>query len=373
MVFRHYCLVLLNPKSDLSDEIIKISESQLRAIKGKGISIYTFTSVVDTAILSDYFKSFEVNFLLFELDKQTSAYNFNDKIKEDDLFGFINDYTKINEYEELSNKLLDDIISENIGYVSGSTNNINKSNTSYTSRRKKDLLVDDEVIDEEIKDLTKSEINERLNKIIDKGLDNLTEFDKKMLESINKKQNCPLYSKIASIYVNAIIKNRTFISWEQIENYLDTIIERIRHSGENYDAVVGIKTGGAIISDYISLKLGIPNYKVKLSLSEYNCNKQPINVVDDIFKKMVLNNYGEFTVCEGIDESLEGKNIILIDELVASGRTMTETYKYLKNEKHVGNIYATSVALYKKAYKGHINIDYVLPQTVLIWPWGYDN
>ncbi len=187
MVFRHYCLVLLNPKSDLSDEIIKISESQLRAIKGKGISIYTFTSVVDTAILSDYFKSFEVNFLLFELDKQTSAYNFNDKIKEDDLFGFINDYTKINEYEELSNKLLDDIISENIGYVSGSTNNINKSNTSYTSRRKKDLLVDDEVIDEEIKDLTKSEINERLNKIIDKGLDNLTEFDKKMLEKLSNK------------------------------------------------------------------------------------------------------------------------------------------------------------------------------------------
>ena len=197
--------------------------------------------------------------------------------------------------------------------------------------------------------------------------------DSNMIESIKKKQNSPLYSKLGSIYSNAIIHNRTFISWEQLEKYLDTIIERIKHSGERYDAVVGIKTGGAIISDYISLKLGIPNYKVKLSLSEYNCNKQPIHVVDDILKKIVLNDYGEFTVCEGIDESLEGKNIILIDELVSSGRTMTETYKYLKNEKNVGNIYATSVALYKKAYKGDINIDYVLPNTVLIWPWGYDN
>ena len=45
----------------------------------------------------------------------------------------------------------------------------------------------------------------------------------------------------------------------------------------------------------------------------------------------------------------------------------------IKNEKNVGNIYATSVALYKTAYKGDINIDYVLPSTVLIWPWGYDN
>jgi len=174
-------------------------------------------------------------------------------------------------------------------------------------------------------------------------------------------------------HFNAIIQNRTFISWKQLEKYLDTIVERIRHSGENFDAVVGIKTGGAFISDYISQKLDIPNYKVKLSLSEYKCNKQPSNVVDDIVKKMILNDYGKFTVCEGIDESLEGKNIILIDELVASGRTMTETYKYLKNEKHVGNIYATSVALYKRAYKGDINIDYVLPKTVLIWPWGYDN
>ena len=197
--------------------------------------------------------------------------------------------------------------------------------------------------------------------------------DPNMIESIKKKQKSPLYSKLGSIYSNAIIHNRTFISWEQLEKYLDIIIERIRHSGERYDAVVGIKTGGAIISDYISLKLGIPNYKVKLSLSEYKCNKQPINVFDDIVKKTLLNNYGKFTVCEGIDESLEGKNIILIDELVASGRTMTETYKYLKNEKNVGNIYATSVALYKKVYKGDINIDYVLPNTVLIWPWGYDN
>lgn len=197
--------------------------------------------------------------------------------------------------------------------------------------------------------------------------------DPKMLESIKKKQNCPLYSKIGSIYANAIIQNRTFISWKQLEKYLDTIVERIRHSGGTYDAVVGIKTGGAIISDYISLKLGIPNYKVKLSLSEYNCNKQPINVVSDIIKKNLLNGHGKFTVCEGIDESLEGKNIILIDELVSSGRTITETYKYLKNEKHVGNIYATSVALYKRAYKEDINIDYVIPNTVLIWPWGYDN
>jgi hypoxanthine phosphoribosyltransferase len=197
--------------------------------------------------------------------------------------------------------------------------------------------------------------------------------DTKMKESINKKQNCPLYTKIGSIYANAVIHNRTFISWEQLEKYLDVIIERIRHSGERYDAVVGIKTGGAIISDYISLKLGIPNYKIKLSRSEYNCDKQPTNAINDIIKKNIFNDLGTFTVCEGIDESLEGKNVILIDELVTSGKTINEGYKYLKNEKHGGNIYAATISLYKQKYAGDITIDYVLPETVLIWPWGYDN
>ena len=197
--------------------------------------------------------------------------------------------------------------------------------------------------------------------------------DTKMKESINKKQNCPLYTKIGSIYANAIIQNRTYISWEQLEKYLDVIIERIRHSGERYDAVVGIKTGGAIISDYISLKLGIPNYKIKLSRSEYNCDKQPTNAINDIIKKNIFNDLGKFTVCEGIDESLEGKNVILIDELVTSGKTINEGYKYLKNEKYVGNIYAATISLYKQKYAGDITIDYVLPGTVLIWPWGYDN
>ena len=183
-----------------------------------------------------------------------------------------------------------------------------------------------------------------------------------------------MYLKVCSIYANSLIQNITFISWRQLENYLDIIIERIKLSGKKYDAVVGIKTGGAILSDYISLKLELPNYKVKLSRKEYNCNKTPHNLINDIFQKKLLNNLGEFTVCEGIDDNLEGKNIILIDELVSSGKTMSETYNYLKNEKQVNEIYVTTISLCKKTYDDiQFKINYVLPKTVLIWCWGYDN
>lgn len=197
--------------------------------------------------------------------------------------------------------------------------------------------------------------------------------DKDMMASIKKKQESPLYIKLGSLYANAIIQNRTFISWAQLEDYLDIIVERIRHSGKQYDAVVGIKTGGAIVSDYISLKLGIPNYKIKLSREEYNCDKQPNNTVGDMIKKNLYYKQGEFTICEGINNSLNGKNVILIDEIVATGKTMEEAYNYLKERKRVNDIYPTCVSFYKPQYKGQLNINYVLNGTILVWPWGYDN
>ena len=194
-----------------------------------------------------------------------------------------------------------------------------------------------------------------------------------MISSIKKKQDSPLYTKIGSIYINAVIQNRTFISWTQLEKYLNIITNNIQNSGQTYNAVVGIRTGGAIISDYISQKLNLPNYKIKLSRSDYNCNKQPYNAINDIVKKNVLSSYGEFQICEGIDDNLQGKNIILIDELVSSGKTINEAYDYLKNEKQVSNIYPTTISLYKEKYKGNINVNYVIEGTVAIWPWGYDN
>lgn len=151
------------------------------------------------------------------------------------------------------------------------------------------------------------------------------------------------------------------------------MIDKIKKSQIKYDAVVGIKTGGAIISDYISLKLGLPNYKIKLTREEYNCNKQYSDTIDDIIKKNVTNVRSEYTICEGIDDNLEGKNIILVDELVSTGKIMEESCIYLKEQKYVNFVYPTCIGFYKSKYKGSIRINNILNHTVLIWPWGYDN
>jgi hypoxanthine phosphoribosyltransferase len=197
--------------------------------------------------------------------------------------------------------------------------------------------------------------------------------DRKMYDSIKKKQDSPLYIKIGSLYANSLIQEITFMKWYELEHYLDKMVERIKQSEIDYHAVVGIKTGGAIISDYISLKLGLPNYKIKLTREEYNCNKQYAETIDDIVKKNFTKKQGEFTICEGIEDNLEGKNIILVDELVSTGKTMEESYNYLKEQKYANIVYPTCIGFYKSTYIGSLQINNILNDTVLIWPWGYDN
>lgn len=208
-----------------------------------------------------------------------------------------------------------------------------------------------------------SEINEPLPKWI----------DPQMLPSIKKKMESPYYLKFLTIYGNAITQEVTFLSWKEVELCLDDIIKKIKDSNINYDAIIGIKTGGAIISDYISKKLNIKNYKVKLTRSEYNCNKKPINSIKELLLKFVLHNYGTYDVCEGIDDNLTGKNVILIDEHISTGTTLLSTIKYLRDEKHVDVIFPSAISITKQFYRGDIFINYIIPKLVCVWPWGYDN
>jgi len=195
--------------------------------------------------------------------------------------------------------------------------------------------------------------------------------DPVMMQSIKKKQNSPFYMKVISIYVNTVWQIKTHINWEQLEHFLDIIIDKIRNSGERFDAIVGIKTGGAIIADYMSIKLGLPNYKIKITNRAFNCDKNPKDALEDIRLKLFYKKY-DYIICEEIDDNLTGKNIILVDESVISGVTINEAYKYLKEQKKVNYIYPTSISLDKRTYKYDLDIPHATSQCV-VWPWGYDN
>ena len=199
--------------------------------------------------------------------------------------------------------------------------------------------------------------------------------DNSMISSIEKKRTSPFYLKFLSILVNSVIQGRTFIRWNQLEDYLDILIEKITYTSIQFDGVVGIKTGGAIISDYVSKKLNIPNYKIKLSREEYHCDKKPVDTFNDVYQRNILGNLGVYSVCEPIKENIEGKNIILIDEMITTGKTMNEAITYLKNVKHANIILPVCISFSKNRFNHDNNYQliHVLNGAASVWPWGYDN
>ena len=110
---------------------------------------------------------------------------FVDKQKEEDLFGFLDNNKNNKNFESLSNMLLDDFIKNTLDMsdISSGYNNSSFSGgevfNTYQEIEKVNKLVE---VDE---NMTSKEINEEIDRIIDKGVKNLTDNDKKMLQKLS--------------------------------------------------------------------------------------------------------------------------------------------------------------------------------------------
>ena len=200
--------------------------------------------------------------------------------------------------------------------------------------------------------------------------------DPSLFNKIKDKQNANLLIKLLSVTAPAYKQDLClFIDWNFLENKLNDIVNQIKTTNITYDAVVGIKTGGAIISDYISNKLGLPNYKIKVSTVENKCNKTDIRSIKSYYEIYYLKNNKEYVICEEIHEKLSGKKIILIDESVASGGTIIRSIDYLLDEKKVSDIYACCIFANKDINYRNIklHLQKYRNESCLVWPWGYDN
>jgi hypoxanthine phosphoribosyltransferase len=193
-------------------------------------------------------------------------------------------------------------------------------------------------------------------------------IDKQMYSTINKKKNMYYYMKCINIIMPSIHQEDIlYITWNDLEYYLNKVIEKLKSKNIQYDGIVGIKTGGAIISDYISKKLNIKNYKIKVKEEQFGCtpDRNMLQFIKMWYKKNINKN-NNYIICEGIPDDITNKNIILIDEQISTGLTMNTCIKYLNNKK-VNNIFPIVIT------NNNQPIDYILKNYINIWPWGYDN
>jgi hypoxanthine phosphoribosyltransferase len=198
--------------------------------------------------------------------------------------------------------------------------------------------------------------------------------DESMIPSMKRKQQVPLTVKITDLLWNVCCRGITLLTWSKLEDYLEKLTLHLSMTGIQWDGVVGIKTGGAIISDYISKRLNVPNYKIKLSKSKYQCNKKPHDLLSDISDFVLHRNLNEvaYDICEPIQSDLKGKNLILIDETMDTGRTILRAYQYLMQEKNSSLVYPVCVTA-SPLSEMKLAVTHVESLCVAVWPWGYDN
>ena len=95
-----------------------------------------------------------------------------------------------------------------------------------------------------------------------------------------------------------------YYSVENFKEDADSLVKQIINSGEFYDYIVGIVRGGAIPAVYLSHRLGIPMRTVSWSTFHGDqMRESALDVAEDI---------------------ADGKKILLVDDILDSGRTMRE-------------------------------------------------
>ena len=193
---------------------------------------------------------------------------------------------------------------------------------------------------------------------------------------IKKKSNSPILSKLAHILAYFIPINRLrndvqfelFCDWVHLEKDLDDLVEKIRSQNLDIDIIVGVKSGGAIITKYVAEKLDMDYEYIKISEREFNCEKSPY---DSFVRKLTGNSYEKNLVCEEITKNIEGKNVLILDEQISKGKTIRGVMAYLQTKK-VNKIH--SAVICKTGADHSFDVIHVKKyQNYCVWPWGYDN
>lgn len=177
MKFRAYCIMVIGDTMGIMNEIVKISETQPSAIDGKGLYIATFISASSPSELTEFFKLDKRNFMLFELNNETSGVNIMKEETHQGLFGFLKTFKQEN-IDEMTDRLMNDI---------KLTSDTRDFKSSIKSKKISDAkVIKPKLTEKEISEMTKTQKEKILNEMIDNGLEKLSENDKKILELLAK-------------------------------------------------------------------------------------------------------------------------------------------------------------------------------------------
>lgn len=165
MKFRNYCIVIMGDTTDVVAEITNIAESNPNILNAKGVLISTFTSFAEPRELTDFFKQKNRNFLIFDLNSENSGFNITKEEINEGLFGFLKAFTE-DELQKRTQDLIHELTATTVDYI------------AINEEKSKSILLDD------IDEMSETEREFLLNKLLDKGPNKLSPYDKKILEKL---------------------------------------------------------------------------------------------------------------------------------------------------------------------------------------------
>ncbi|HEX6881605.1 MAG TPA: hypoxanthine phosphoribosyltransferase [Terriglobales bacterium] len=137
---------------------------------------------------------------------------------------------------------------------------------------------------------------------------------------------------------------KVFISRDQIRKRVAEIAAQISNDFQGESIVLlGVLKGAAIFLSDLSRQVSLDASFDFISVSSYGNAKQ---------------NSGEVKMLKDVDQSLEGKNVILVEDILDTGLTLTYLSKLLK--AHKPKAFKIAALLDKKARRvENIQADYV--------------
>lgn len=179
MNLKNYCIVVMGDTEGVLPEISKVSDSKPKVLNSVGVVISTFISVADAKELEDYFKSLERNFFLFEVGANNAGYNIKNKKVHNGLF---KDMEKnFSNLKSKSDRIMDEI-NESLANSGSTEQDIPVINLKMETKYVKGGISPNKKY---YNNLSISEKATIIDEILDKGVDNLSEFDKKVLKIIS--------------------------------------------------------------------------------------------------------------------------------------------------------------------------------------------
>jgi hypothetical protein len=178
MKIKNYCVIIMGDTKNVFVEIEKVSDDKPNVLDAKGIVIATFPSSLTINELNEWFKLNGRSYFVFDLS--VSGFNITKKEIHEGLFGFLGIMNK-----DVLEKRASDLMSAiEDAKIIQETSKRNRGKHEYVDA--KTFIRPKKITESEIDAMTRKEKDDFINKIIDKGVENLTDYDKKILPLLVK-------------------------------------------------------------------------------------------------------------------------------------------------------------------------------------------